>query len=111
MVSGDQWGLLPVDAIAGTHVVLFGINLEKTVRQGVLGFGIQRKDLTKNEAPVWLQGFKSFKQSRLPPGKIVSTKEHPIQAFLWGDYTAPKDHEYEYRIVTMRGEPGNLSRI
>ena len=101
-------GPLSVHAIAGTFVVLIGIDLEKTARQGVLGFGIQRRDLANSEKPVWLQGFKSFKQSNIPLGGLVSTNEQPVQAFLWGDYTARKDHEYEYRIIAMRGEPGNL---
>jgi len=102
-------GPLSVHAVAGTHVVLFGINLKKTARQGVLGFGIQTRDLANNENPVWLQGFKSFKQFDIPRGKLVYTNEQPVQAFLWGDYTARKDHEYEYQIVAMRGQPDNLS--
>ncbi len=102
-------GPLSVHVISGTHVVMFGINLKRTARQGVFGFGIQRKDLADNENPVWLQGFKSFKQSNIPRGKLVYTNKQPIQAFLWGDYTARKDHEYEYRIVAMRGEPGDLT--
>ncbi len=102
-------GPLSIHAIAGTFVVLFGIDLEKTARQGVLGFGIQRRDLANSEKPVWLQGIKSFKQSNIPPGGLVSTNEQPIQAFLWGDYTARIDHEYEYRIIAMWGEPGNLT--
>ena len=38
----------------------------------------------------------------------VSTKEHPIQSFFWGDYTTRYGHEYTYRIVAMRGTPGAL---
>jgi hypothetical protein len=55
-----------------------------------------------------LQGFKSFKKAHLPRGTIVPTNEHPIQAFLWGDYTVRKDHQYTYRIVAMSGQPGEL---
>jgi PLD-like domain len=101
-------GPLSVQAISGTHVVLFGINMAETNKNGVLGFGIQRTDLVNNE-PVWLAGFKSFKNAHLPRGTIVPTNEHPIQAFLWGDYTARKDHQYVYRIVAMRGQPGELN--
>jgi hypothetical protein len=32
-----------------------------------------------------------------------------VQAFLWGDYTARKGHRYTYRVVAMRGQPGNLT--
>jgi phosphatidylserine/phosphatidylglycerophosphate/cardiolipin synthase-like enzyme len=108
-------GPLSVQAIAGTYVVLLGIDVEETKTNEILGFGIQRTDLTNNNnnnnnnnEPVWLAGFKSFKQAHLPRGTIVPTNKHPIQAFLWGDYTVRKDHQYTYRIVAMRGKPGQL---
>src|SRR5262245_58012924 len=100
---------MSVQAISGTYVVLLGINMAETEKTGVLGFGIQRTDLSNNnQEQVWLQGFKSFKSAHLPRGTITPTNEHPIQAFLWGDYTTRKDHQYVYRIVAMRGQPGNL---
>ena len=101
-------GPLSVHAISGTYVVLLGIDLAETEKSGVLGFGIQRTDLTENKGPVWLEGFKKFKNTNLSIGKVVPTNEHPIQAFLWGDYTVRKDHQYTYRIVAMRGQPGKL---
>ena len=94
---------LSVQGISGTYVNLLGINIEETNKNGVLGFGIQRTDMTHNNEPVWLAGFKTFKQAHLSPGTLVSTKDHPIQAFLWGDYTARIGHNYTYRIVAMRG--------
>jgi hypothetical protein len=39
---------LSVQAISGTYVNLLGINIEDTHKSGVLGFGIQRTDLTQN---------------------------------------------------------------
>ena len=101
-------GPLSVQAIAGTYVVLFGINMEDSVKEGVLGFGIQRRTIDSTEEPVWLLGFKSFKEAAFPRGTLVPTNHHPIQGFLWGDYTARKDHQYLYRVVAMRGQPGNL---
>jgi hypothetical protein len=101
-------GSLSVQAIAGTHVVLLGINMEESKKNGVLGFGIQRRNPDSNEEPVWLSGFKSFKEAALPRGVLVPTNQHPIQAFLWGDFTARKDHQYSYRVVAMRGQPGDL---
>jgi phosphatidylserine/phosphatidylglycerophosphate/cardiolipin synthase-like enzyme len=103
-------GPLSVQAVAGAYVVLLGINMKETEKNGVLGFGIQRRDLDSNEDedPDWLLGLKSFKQASIQPGQLVPTNQHPIQGFLWGDYTARKDHQYSYRIVAMRGQPGNL---
>jgi len=101
-------GPLSVRAISGTYVVLLSINMVEAEKSGVLGFGIQRTDLTENKGPVWLEGFKKFKNSHLSLSKVVPTNEHPIQAFLWGDYTVRKDHQYTYRILVMRGRPGEL---
>ena len=101
-------GSISVQAIAGTYVVLLGINMDETKKDGLLGFGIQRTDMTNNNEPVWLAGFKSFKNINLPRGTLVTTNQHPIQGFLWGDYTVRKDHQYRYRIVAMRGKPGEL---
>jgi hypothetical protein len=103
-------GPLAVQAISGTYSVMFGINIAETHKDGILGFGIQRTDHTFNDQTFWLAGFKTFKQSGLPRGTIVPTNEHPIQAFLWGDYTTRKDHRYTYRIVVMRGQPGALQQ-
>ena len=108
MRSVNTNGPLSVQAVAGPYVVLLGINMKETEKNGVLGFGIQRRDLDSNEGPAWLLGFKSFRQASVPPGKRVPTNQHPIQGFLWGDYAALKDHRYSYRIVAMRGQPGNL---
>ena len=102
-------GPLSVQAIVGSYVVLLGIDMDETKTNGLLGFGIQRTDLAdNNNKPVWLAGFKSFKQANLPRGTIAPTNEHPIQAFLWGDYTVRKDHQYKYRVVAMSGKPGEL---
>lgn len=100
-------GPLSIQAIAGTYVVLLGIDMEKSRTKGVLGFGLHRTDHTENKT-AWVEGFKSFKQANLPRGKLSPTNEQPIQAFLWGDYTVRKDHQYTYRIVAMRGKPGEL---
>ncbi|MBD2020458.1 hypothetical protein H6F43_09685, partial [Leptolyngbya sp. FACHB-36] len=104
-------GAVSVQAIAGSYVVLLGINLSDAKRNGVLGFAIERTDHTEDER-FWLKGFKTFKETDpgLPPGSLVSTLEHPIQAFFWGDFTAKPNHEYTYRIVAMRGKPKRLEQ-
>lgn len=100
---------LSVNAIAGSYVVLLGINLTKTAGKGVLGFAIERIDHTENER-YWLKGLKTFEET--DPDRFVSipmsTLEHPVQSFQWGDYTAKPHHDYTYRIVAMMGKPKNL---
>ena len=101
-------GALSVHAIAGTHVVLLGIDMSEESSDGVLGFAIERFDHTEDER-YWLRGFKTFEET--DPGVAgcpVSTLEHPVQSFLWGDFTAKPKHTYTYRIVAMRGRPKNL---
>lgn len=101
-------GVLSVQAIAGTDVVLLGVNMTEEGSRGVLGFAIERTDHTEDER-YWLRGFKTFKETDPEvPGCPVSTMEHPVQSFLWGDFTAKRKHSYTYRIVAMRGKPKNL---
>ena len=102
-------GSLRVHAIAGTHVVLLGLDLPKARTKGLLGFAIERWDPTEQER-YWLRGMKVFKETStgIPPGTSVSLREHPLQSFLWGDYTAKPGRPYEYRVVGLYGKPKNL---
>jgi phosphatidylserine/phosphatidylglycerophosphate/cardiolipin synthase-like enzyme len=99
-------GALSVKAISGTHVVLLGLNLAKADCPGLLGFAIHRTDHTEDEA-YWLYGQKRFEwaDDRYLEGREVSTRFHPIQSFLWQDFTAKPDHEYTYRLSEVRGDP------
>jgi len=87
-------GAIAWTAIAGSYVVLLGINLADASRTDALGFAIERIGHTEDER-YWLKGFRTFEETdpRLPPGCLVSTLEHPIQAFLWGDFTAKPAHD------------------
>ena len=102
-------GPLSVHAIAGSYVVLLGMNMEEASTKGVLGFAIERIDHTQNDRRDWLAGFKTFPGLNVPKGTLVSTHEHPIQSFQWCDFTTRKNHEYTYRVVAMRGKPGALT--
>ncbi|ATB41358.1 hypothetical protein CYFUS_006823 [Cystobacter fuscus] len=102
-------GPLSVHATAGTHVVLLGINLRERNLAGLLGFAIERTDHTENER-YWLRGFRTFSDTepRLAAGASVSLRMHPLQGFLWSDFTAKPAHRYTYRIVALRGHPKHL---
>ncbi|MES0058376.1 phospholipase D-like domain-containing protein [Mesorhizobium sp. M0041] len=103
-------------AIAGSHVVTLGWDIQPNMRdqqQKLLGFAIERSELV-NGAVVekyWLRGIKRFqdKDKGLAPGTPVSTSEHPIQGFQWGDYTPEPGRMYRYRIVPIYGEVKNLT--
>ena len=102
-------GPLRVSAIAGTRVVLMALDIEPAGRDGFRGFAFQVSD---GQQTRWLQGTKYF-ESLVPhpaKGAKYSTLEHPIQSFLWSDYEAHPETEYEYTIVAMYGEIGTLEQ-
>lgn len=101
---------ISVHAISGTHVVILGMNATEQARMGLLGFAIRRVDHTENE-DYWLFGSKVFRSVVAEPDlddPPVATLDHPIQSFLWGDYTAKPDHRYTFVLRPMRGRPGAL---
>jgi phosphatidylserine/phosphatidylglycerophosphate/cardiolipin synthase-like enzyme len=100
---------LSVNAIAGTYVVLLAMDVNESARKGLLGFAINRTDVTQKEQ-YWLKGFKTFESldPNPAPGSLVSTHEAPIQSFMWGDYTTFPSNEYVYKIVPVYGSPKNL---
>ncbi|MDH5291041.1 MAG: hypothetical protein OEY41_13680, partial [Acidimicrobiia bacterium] len=81
---------LTVQAVAGTHAVLLGFDLDgldtTPPPSDLLGFAIRRTDHTEDER-AWLRGLKVF-VSVVPapaPGDNYSLRRHPIQGFQWGD--------------------------
>jgi len=100
---------ISVQAISGTYTVMLGFNATDEARKGLLGFAIRRSDHTENER-YWLRGFKTF-ASVIPepkPGDTYPLLEHPVQSFLWGDYTAKPGHDYTYEVTALYGQPKNL---
>ena len=100
---------LILQAVAGTYVVTLGWDIvEGGVKNGLLGFAIQRIDHTENETH-YMRGMKTFPSSpQLPLGGTASSHEQPFQTFQWADYAAKPEHRYTYTLVPMYGEPGAL---
>jgi phosphatidylserine/phosphatidylglycerophosphate/cardiolipin synthase-like enzyme len=107
MRAYNKTGSLSAHAIAGAYVVLLGIDMEEAASEGVLGFGIERIEHGHGNSRAWLRALKVFPDVPVEEG-MVSTEQHPIQGFFWGDFTTRYGHEYTYRIVAMRGKPGAL---
>ena len=100
-VSGSS-GPLTVRAIAGTNVVILGMDHDRDLMAGVHGFGIERLDHTEGEQR-WLTN-----QLRFPGvGAQWGTNFNPLQTFVWGDYRVKPDHVYSYVVHTMAGQPGS----
>ena len=52
-------GLVKVRAISGTYVVFLAFDMKEEAAKGLMGFAIQRVDLTEGET-AWLRGNKTF---------------------------------------------------
>jgi len=99
-----------VFAVTGVNTVSFAITATDEAKEGLLGFAVERG--TNGRKPVFRPGFKVFKSVVPKPTKAtrVSTRDHPVQSFVWDDFTAEPDSEYVYRFHPLRGTPKNLDR-
>ena len=108
MRNKEQKSDLSVQAIAGTHVVLLGMDLPEQKCPDLLGFALRREDHTEGEK-YWLSGYKTFAsvEPSPPPGILYSTRQQPIQGFTWSDFSAKPEHDYTYEVFALRGTPAS----
>lgn len=100
---------LTVRAVAGSHVVMLGMNMPRADCDGHMGFAIHRTDHAGEEAR-WMSGTKTFEATDpgFLPGSTYSTREHPVQGFTWSDYSAKPGRRYTYRVLALKGPPQDL---
>jgi len=99
---------LEVYAVAGTHTAILSLDF-KTKPQNLLGFAIERLDLTTGKI-IWLEGQKCF-QSIVPnpvKGQKYPTHLHPIQSLMWKDFTLVPGRSYRFKITPVNGQPSQL---
>src|SRR3954464_4586366 len=98
-----------IHAVTGVNTVSFGIAATAAAKKKLLGFHVERVDPQAHQAYT-MPGFKVFKSIIPHPDKntSVSTHDHPVQSFVWDDFTAKPDHEYEYVFHPLRGKPKNI---
>ena len=102
---------LTVNAVAGSYVVVLGLDISNARRKGLRGFAIKRTDKTEDES-YWMSGTKTF-QSVEPhpaPGGQYSSLVHPFQSFQWSDYSAKPGYSYTYEVVALYGPVDALER-
>jgi hypothetical protein len=98
---------LTVQLIAGTYVVLIGMSVDRDRADGLLGFAIERTDHTEGEQsplPNNLVFERNDRGARTDPSTLLN----PVQAVVWGDYTAKPRHTYTYAVTAMYGTPTRL---
>jgi phosphatidylserine/phosphatidylglycerophosphate/cardiolipin synthase-like enzyme len=98
-------------AVTGINTVSFAIIASANAKKGLLGFSVQRSYPPSNKIR-YIPGFKVFR-SVVPKPKVdmqVSTFSHPVQAFVWDDFTAAPDQKYDYIFQPIRGTPKRLDR-
>jgi phosphatidylserine/phosphatidylglycerophosphate/cardiolipin synthase-like enzyme len=99
---------LSVQAIVGTHVVLFGMDVPKEDVATLMGFAIHRKDEKTGHAD-FLPNFLLFGVNDKGKESDHSSYENPFQEFLWGDYTVWPERTYAYEVTARYGSPGALT--
>ena len=100
-----------VTAVSGTNTVSFAIAADPAVTPGLLGFAVERSDPAESER-YFMYGFKVFGSVVPNPTEdlVVTTFDHPVQSFVWDDFTAKPGRQYEYLFHPLKGKPKNLDR-
>jgi phosphatidylserine/phosphatidylglycerophosphate/cardiolipin synthase-like enzyme len=109
--KSTQVGGYQVFSVTGTNSVSFAIDFTKAKTQGLLGFAVERHD-PKEDERYFLYGFKVFKSVFAVPTSdiVVSTRDHPVQSFVYDDFTAKPGRTYTYYFYPIKGKPKKLDR-
>ncbi|HMJ47849.1 MAG TPA: phospholipase D-like domain-containing protein [Ferruginibacter sp.] len=110
MRNGTHNNKFSIHAISGNHVVTLGFDAKKAAAKNLLGFAVHRTELDKQGKTVeayWMKGYKPFEEviSKPEPNTYYSTYEHPVQSFLWADFTVKPGKRYVYKIIPVSGKP------
>lgn len=109
--QSHKTGGYQVFAVTGTNTVSFGIDFSGADTKGLLGFAVERFDPVEDER-YFMYGFKVFGSMLQSPDDktAVSTFEHPVQSFVWDDFTAKAGRKYKYWFHPLKGTPKNIDR-
>jgi phosphatidylserine/phosphatidylglycerophosphate/cardiolipin synthase-like enzyme len=104
-------GPYQVLAVSGTNTISFAISAAKAGTKSLLGFAVERSD-PEGKQDFYAFGFKVFPSLVPKPDEKtrVKTSRHPVQSFVWDDFTAKPDHKYEYVFHPLKGTPKKLDR-
>ncbi|HET9055388.1 MAG TPA: phospholipase D-like domain-containing protein [Chitinophagaceae bacterium] len=100
-----------VFAVSGTNTISFAIDFREANTKGLLGFAVERINKATGDRK-FMDGFKVFKSIIPNPdiNTVVNTYSHPVQSFVWDDFSCYDNTEYEYLFYPLKGKPKNLDR-
>lgn len=109
--KSNKVGPYQVFAVSGTNTISFAIAADRKDTEGLLGFAVERSDPAAKQS-FYAFGFKVFPSVIPEPDEEthVKTSRHPVQSFVWDDFTARPDHKYEYIFHPLKGTPKKLDR-
>jgi phosphatidylserine/phosphatidylglycerophosphate/cardiolipin synthase-like enzyme len=98
-----------VYVVTGANVASFAIDAEDADTKNLLGFSVYRIDPSEDQE-YWIYGFKVFKSVIPQPSENIQvlTLDHPVQSFVWDDFTCKPNRIYEYRFHPVKGKPKKL---
>ncbi len=92
-----------VKAYAATNSVLLAVDLDKSLKPGLLGFAIEQKE--SNKPWQWLLNSLTFpgKVHTIPKWGATPSNIAPLQKFRWGDYVIEPCTTCKYRVHLAYG--------
>ena len=98
-------------AVSGTNTISFAIDFREADISGLLGFAVERLN-KKTGQKKFLTGYKVFRETIPKPtvATVVSTYDHPVQSFVWDDFTCYDGNHYEYFFYPLKGQPNHIDR-
>lgn len=100
-VPGSRNGI-DVKGYAGTSGTLLAMDIKPALRDGLLGFAIQRSG--GNRPRQFLRGTAHFPGVPHQDGQPTDTDKAPVQRFRWSDYRVYPDTEYTYTVYAAHGD-------
>ena len=100
-----------VYAVSGTNTVSFAIDFRDADTKGLLGFAVERLNKMNGDRK-FMEGYKVFESIIPYPNMftVANTYSHPVQSFVWDDFSCYDNTVYEYLFYPLKGEPKNIDR-
>ena len=109
-IQVSEVGGFRVFAVTGINTISFGIQATPRRRRGPRLCGRTRSEGERARQDAGVQGIR-VGHSQSQPNMQVSTLDHPVQSFVWDDFTANPDSDIRVLLPPAAGQTGkNLDR-